>query len=284
MTIDPPVERSSNSADLGRVGSLDPRQLRRDALGQDAHRAAVVRGLEPLAQVLSWRARNRSRSARGGRQQVRDEGDREAERLRDLGRVSMRADRGTETRSRARSPHASSASAPARRPRRPTLRPRRRLRIDRVTERPEREQHRGRVAAGVGDQPPVGRRELGQPVAPAAPSPPRMLEAVPLRVRLRVGEPVRPGEIDHDRVARRLERRGLLVVEAEEEELGSGGERRLVRDEARAGAVRRSASRRGSSAVAPRPRASPSRRRTARARGGRARDRGSPVRRSPTHR
>ena len=47
----------------------------------------------------------------------------------------------------------------------------------------------------------------------------------------RVDEPVRAGEVDDDRVGRRHERGGRVVVEAAEDELGAGGQRLVVRDE-----------------------------------------------------
>ena len=64
-----------------------------------------------------------------------------------------------------------------------------------------------------------------------------MLEAVPLRIERGVVEPVRAREVDDDGVGRRLERRRPLVLEAAEDELGSGRERLVVRDERRQRAV-----------------------------------------------
>ena len=49
-----------------------------------------------------------------------------------------------------------------------------------------------------------------------------MLEAVPLLVERRRRQAVRAGEVDDDGVVRRLERRGLLVAEAEEDDVGAG--------------------------------------------------------------
>ena len=106
---------------------------------------------------------------------------------------------------------------------------------DRAGDRADREQRRGRVAAGVGDQRPDRRRELRQRVAPGV-VPARVLEPVPLGVGAG-GEPVRAGEVDDDGVRGRLELGGGLVVEAAEDELGTGGERLAVRDEGRQRAV-----------------------------------------------
>ena len=73
-----------------------------------------------------------------------------------------------------------------------------------------------------------------------------MLEAVPLGVERRVAQAVRAGEVDDDLGVRRLERRRLLVAEAEEDDVRAGGERLRVRRRTRAG----SPFRRGSSAEA----------------------------------
>ena len=103
-------------------------------------------------------------------------------------------------------------------------------RVDRVRERREREQDRGRVAAGVRDQRPVRRCQLRQRVAPVAERLRlRVLEAVPGLVRGRVGEAVRAGEVDDDCVRRRLERGRALVAEAAEDDVGAGCERLVVR-------------------------------------------------------
>ena len=159
-------------------------------------------------------------------------------------------------------------------------------RVDRCGKGAEREQHRGRVAARVRDQPSLGRRQLGEPVRPVAELVgPRVREAVPLLVLRRVREPVRAGEVDHDPARGRLERRGVLVREAEEGDVGLARERRVVRDEPRDRACRRSGSAADPVRSRPARRASPSRRRRARARGDGGRGRASPgrcSRRQPT--
>ena len=58
-----------------------------------------------------------------------------------------------------------------------------------------------------------------------------MDEAVPRVVRERVAEPVTAGEVDDDALHGRIERGGVLVAEAEEDDVGAAGERLVVRDE-----------------------------------------------------
>src|SRR5260221_625358 len=88
--------------------------------------------------------------------------------------------------------------------------------------------------------------ELGQAVAPR--TRPRMLEAVPLRVETRVAETVCAGEVDDDVGVRRLERGGLLVPEADEDDVRARGEGLAVRDERRQVAVQTRVQRRRSPA------------------------------------
>ena len=103
-----------------------------------------------------------------------------------------------------------------------------------LAQRGEREQGRGRVAARVGHEVARGRPELGQPVAPARElSRPRVREAVPVFVHDRVEEAVRAREVDDDAARRRLDRRGLLVRQAEKGHIRAAGEGRVVGDEAR---------------------------------------------------
>ena len=169
------------------------------------------------------------------RHDVRHEADREAEQLLDLGRVLVRPTvYGVMLSSTAAAWEAGLSVRPA--PEMPDF-------ASTIThdceidagDRAEREQRRGRVAAGVGDQRPDRRRELRQRVAPGV-VPARVLEPVPLGVGAG-GEPVRAGEVDDDGVRGRLELGGGLVVEAAEDELGTGGERLAVRDEGRQRAV-----------------------------------------------
>ncbi len=164
------------------------------------------------------------------RQQVRDEAHAEAELLRDLGRVPVLADRvrrqvledGARVRGRferlagardARLPVDHSAAC-------------------HTGERPEGEQRGRRVAAGVRDQPAHGRIQLRQAVAPRA-----RCRAVPRLGNGRIGQPVRPREVDHDGVGRRLECGGGLVREAEEEHVGVTRRGSRIRDERRQRAV-----------------------------------------------
>ena len=58
-----------------------------------------------------------------------------------------------------------------------------------------------------------------------------MREPVPRRVVRRIAEPVAAGEVDDDAVGRRLDRGRALVIETEEDQVGAGGERFLVRHE-----------------------------------------------------
>ena len=203
-------------------------------------------------------------------QQMRDEADREAERLLDLRRVLVRADAvrrevlEDEARVRRRLQPAAGARDAGLRVDDDARR------VDRAGERREREQRRGRVTAGVRDERRLGREELGQPVAPRAGL--RMLEAVPLGVERRVAEAMRAGEVDDDLGVRRLERGRLLVPEADEDDVRAGRERLGVRDERRQVAVQARVER---STPAAR-RASRSRARPARARGARAGGRASP--------
>src|SRR5205085_427268 len=98
----------------------------------------------------------------------------------------------------------------------------------------EREERRGRIAAGIREQPSLRREELRQSVLPLAePVGPRMLEAVPALVPSGVVKAMRAREVDDDAAPRRLQQRGALVVEADEEDVGAAGERRLVGDEVR---------------------------------------------------
>ena len=72
-----------------------------------------------------------------------------------------------------------------------------------------------------------------------------MLEAVPLGVEGGVGQAMRAGEVDDDGVVRRLERGGLLVVEAGEDDVRAGLKRRVIRHERREVAVQPHVERRG---------------------------------------
>ena len=174
-------------ADLGGVGALDARELGRDPLGQHGHgRGRRIGGLERLAQAVGRPDVARCDQAAPDGEQMRDEADREAERLLDLGRVLVRADLVgrdvLEHRRRVR-----------RRLQRPPRTRHARLgvddhtgRVDRAGERREREQHGGRVATGVRDQRAVRREELRDRVVPVAERRGvRMLEAVPLGIERR---------------------------------------------------------------------------------------------------
>ncbi len=148
-----PGRAVGEDADLGAVGALDARELGRDPLRQHGHGGRCgVRRLERLAQIGGRGHVTGREQPALHRQQVRDEADREAERLRDLGRVLMRPDlvrrdvleHGGRVRGRLQRPPGAGDA---------------RLRVDddagrldRVHERREREQDRGRVAAGVRDQ------------------------------------------------------------------------------------------------------------------------------------
>ena len=169
------------------------------------------------------------------RQQVRRQRDGEAERLRDLRHVLVLTHlvRGHvlehETCVRARLERPSCAGHP-------------RLgvddhvgRVDRVADRMQSEQRRGRIAAGIRDEPTFGRRR------------PRADRSSSLRARCgrgcrkpyhcsywaRIGEPVGAREVDHDAVAPGLERRCLLVRQADEGDVRLAGESSFVRDEMR---------------------------------------------------
>ncbi len=93
-------------------------------------------------------------------------------------------------------------------------------------ERGEGEQRCGCVAAWIGDQRPLGRRELGQAVAPRA-----RRDAVPLARQVGVGQAVRAGEVDDDGALRRGECRGVVVPETEKEDVRAGGGGLRVRHE-----------------------------------------------------
>ena len=168
------------------------------------------------------------------RQEVRDEGHREPELRRDLGRVLVDADAiGRDV--------LQHDSGVGRRARRATGARHARLRVDddargldRVCDRSEREQDRSRVAARIGDEPPARRAQLREAVRPRPERVgPRMLEAVPLGIDAGVVEAVRTGQVDDDAARRRLERCGFLVRKTEERDVGARLQRRLVRDEPR---------------------------------------------------
>ena len=81
-------------AELGGVRPLDARELRRDAVGQEAHDARPAYASSSRARSVvgvGRRVAGDEQPAAHG-QQVRDEADREAERLLDLGRVLVRPD------------------------------------------------------------------------------------------------------------------------------------------------------------------------------------------------
>src|SRR5207245_4514474 len=59
------------------------------------------------------------------------------------------------------------------------------------------------------------------------------LEPVPGLVVARLVQPVGAGQVDHDPARGRLEPRGALVVEADEDDVGAALQGRLVRDEVR---------------------------------------------------
>ena len=166
---------------------------------------------------------------------MRHEADREAEELLDLGLVLVLADLvRRDVVEHGRGVGGGLERAAGARDARLRVDDHARLR-DRAGDRAEREQRRGRVATGVGDQRPDRRRELRQRVAPGV-VPARVLEPVPLGVGVG-GEPVRAGEVDDDGVRGWLELGGGLVVEAAEDELRAGLERLAVRDERRQRAV-----------------------------------------------
>jgi len=220
--------------DLGAVRVLHASKLRRCALRQNANDVARgVRILEQDAKVVAegLHVAGREQSA-PHRQQMRDEADREAERLRDLGRVLMAPDAigrhvlEHEARVRARLQLAARA-----RDARLAVHDNRGL-VDRAGDRRECEQCGGRVAARVRDQVAGGQEELGDRIAPGAGR-----RAV-VRARLcRVGEAMRAGEVDDDRVGRRLDGGRALVPDTEEDDVRAGGERLVVRDESRQRAV-----------------------------------------------
>jgi hypothetical protein len=168
---------------------------------------------------------------------VRDEADRESERLLDLRRVLVRAD--------AVGRDVLEHRACVRRLLQRASRSRdSRLRVDdhgrpvdQVRDRREREQRRRRVAARVRDEPRRGWRELGHRVAPVRErTGKRVLEAVPLAVERCVLQPVCAREVDDDGVLGRGERGGFLVPEAGEDHVRAGRERLLVRAGRPAGA------------------------------------------------
>ena len=154
---------------------------------------------------------------------MRDEADREAERLRDLGRVLVRADpvgrdvleHGARVRAR--------LQRRGRRRRRPTCASTTTLAGSIASASgAEREERRGRVAAGVRDQPALGGQSSGSAYSTRRARRPRMVEAVPLRVERRVGEPVRAGEVDDDAAsAGGSSAAASLVAEAEEDDVGA---------------------------------------------------------------
>ncbi len=201
--------------ELGGVRMLHARELGCDTLVEHAHGGRVGVGLdEQLAQVgVAARldvAGHEQPAAH--RQQVRDEADRESERLRDLRGVLVGAD--------AVGREVLEHEAGVRARREPAARARdARLRVHDDARRLERSrerrqgEERGRgVAAGVRDQPPRGREELGHGVAPVGQRLRRgVLEAVPGGIEPGIGEPVRAGEVDDDRSGRRVEASGLLV-------------------------------------------------------------------------
>ena len=155
-------------ADLGGVGSLHASELGRHPFRQHAHDLAPrVRLLEQRAHVRVGAHVTRREQAAAHRQQVRHERDREAELLRDLGAVAVRADG---VRREVLEHEARVRAVLQRRGRRrssPTSR-RRHVAVDDVAQRREREQRRRRVAARVRDQRPSGGMHLRQPVAPRA--------------------------------------------------------------------------------------------------------------------
>ena len=141
-----------------------------DALGEDAHDVAVgVRVLEQRARVVVRVRRNTSRAARAARGGG-------AGRSRPGSRAAARSPARAGARRRAYGETFSStkpacelafSSRPA--PETPDFASTTTLSgLDRVGERREREQRGGRVAAGVGDELPLGREELRQAVAPRA--------------------------------------------------------------------------------------------------------------------
>ena len=235
-TIARPVAWSSKSAELCDVGALDTGQFGNDAFGEDANRrCSFVSGLEAGAQVVFDRLHvTRHEQAPANGEEVRDEADREAERLLDLRRVLVRAHAvGRQVLEHEAGVGARSQAAAGSRDARLGVDDHA-GRLDRVRERCEREERRRGVAAGIGDQRAGRRPELGKRVAPARQiGRLRMLEAVPVRVCIGVAKPVAAGEIDDDRVARRVEQRRLLGAEAREHHLGVVLESLGVRDERR---------------------------------------------------
>ena len=203
---------------------------------------------------------------------MRDERDREAEELRDLGRVLVRADRVRrdvlEHGGGVRAGLQRAAGAGDAR-----LRRRRRRRRDRRCRRsaPTRAARRSRSSRGWRS---AGRSaaELGQRVPPVSLLPGWRTRTTPRRRR--VVEPVRAGQVDDDCLGGRLERRRLLVVEARRR---ARRRRRAPRRSARTPEVplpfRPS---RGSSAPAGSPASESEPSATSSSQGARARDRASP--------
>ena len=210
------VDASSKSAISAAVRVLDARELgrrrRRGGRGRPslpayASSSSARRSL-PVATHVA-----RHEQAAAHRQQVRDEADREAERLRDLRRVLVPADRVRrevlehEARMRARLQLAARARDARLRVDHDARR------VDRARDRRQREQRGCRVAARVGDRAArSGGKSSGKRVRPVAePAGPRVLEAVPRRVERGVAQPVRAGEIDDDRAAGGSKRGRALV-------------------------------------------------------------------------
>ena len=172
--------------DLRGVGPLYPGELRGHVLGQDAHRRrGRVGGLEQGARLARVRldVGRRDEPAPDG-EEMRDEADGEAERLRDLrlvlvspdlvGRDVLEHRAGVRARleglARAGDARLGVDDHAARR-------------VDDPGERLERQQRGGRVAAGIRDQPGRRRRELGDRIRPCLElGGERMREAVPLVV------------------------------------------------------------------------------------------------------
>ena len=111
------------------------------------------------------------------------------------------------------------------------------LAVDGERQRPQREQDRGRIAAGIGDQPrflQLAVAVLGQAVDRFAEKLRALVvEAVPRRIHRRLFEPKRAGEVDDPHaVVEQLRREigGDFVRRAEEDDLRLRGDERLDRE------------------------------------------------------
>ena len=157
-------------------------------------------------------------------------------------------------------------------------------RIDRILQRPERQQRRRRIAAGIRDQVALGRRRARATRTTSGRA--RPAEGAEPYHRSYTGAR-QSGALPRDRPrrrGRRLDRRRRLVRQADEREVRLARERCLVGDENRDAPAAVAVQARVERRCRPGRRANWSRSRPARARGERARGRASPARCSRTRR